>query len=43
VYGDYIGAFAAAPITSSCGKLQPKSNDDQSLVFNLMGCEDTNL
>lgn len=42
-YNDYIGAFAANPITSACGKLQPKSNDPQSLVFNLMQCEDTNL
>ena len=42
-YGDYIWAFAANPITSACWKLQPKSNDPQSLVFNLMQCEDTNL
>ena len=43
LYWDYIWAFAAAPITSSCGKLQPKSSDDQSLVFNLMWCENTKL
>ena len=43
VYWDYVWVFAAAPITSACGKLQPRSNDDQSLVFNLMWCEDTNI
>lgn len=42
-YSDYIGVFAANPITSACWKVQPKSSDPQSLVFNLMDCEDTNL
>lgn len=40
---DYTSAFAANPITSSCGKLVPKSSDADSLIFNLVDCQDTNL
>ena len=42
-YWDYIWAFAASPITSACWKLQPRTSDPQSLIFNLMNCKDTNL
>lgn len=40
---DYTSIFATNPITSSCGKLIPKSSDTQSLIFNLMDCKDTNI
>ena len=42
-YWDYIGVFASSPITSACWKLQPRTSDPQSLIFNLMNCDDTNL
>lgn len=42
-FEDYTSSFATNPITSGCGKLVPKSNDTQSLIFNLVECKDTNL
>lgn len=39
----YRSIFAANPITSGCGKIAPKTSDEQSLVFDLTKCEDTNF
>lgn len=39
----YKTIFAANPITSSCWRIAPKSKDNQSLVFDLIKCKDTNF
>lgn len=39
----YRTIFAANPVTSACGKIAPKSSDEQSLVFDLTKCEQTHL
>ncbi|MEI6672098.1 MAG: hypothetical protein WCL02_01740 [bacterium] len=40
---DYTSLFAFKPVYTNCSNLVSQSNDEYSLVFNLVNCNQTNL
>lgn len=40
---DYKSIFAFKPVYTNCANLMGQSNDEYSLVFNLVNCNQSNL